>query len=333
MYRIVIAVIKEDTARKDVKDVLRCKNAIEKALLNKNWSVKTLYLEEKDFESSESIKTRIMELKPFCIFNLFEGFENDSQKEAAFVQIIEDMNVFFTGNSSYTLNLCGNKWKTKDVLRRNNIPTPKGIFVKEVKDLDLKSIHLPIFIKPCFEDASLGIDIDSLVTDEENLHKVIEQKLKEFPKGLMAEEFISGKEYNVGFLGDFPYEAIGISTIDYSEYRNTYSFLTYNSKWETDTCEFKTLLPSLEKGLDNDLKKKILELSAKAGEILGCKSYFRVDLREKNGQLYVLDVNPNPDINEDSGFMKQAYFKGYIYEEVIERIVELAGVSLLEKCL
>jgi len=326
--KILIAVAKDVVKRNDVQDTLRCKTSLEDFFLKKGLSVETIYLEESNFEQVEIIKEKILDHNPLCVFNLFEGFGNNSQREAEFVKVLESINIPYTGNSSHTLSLCLNKEMSKKVLLKNNMFVPEGVFVKDIKELRPDVLNFPLFIKPCFEDASVGIDRDSLLTEKENLYKVLEKKLKEFPQGVIVEEFIPGKEYNVGFLGDFPYELLGISVIDYANHKKFLPFLSYKSKWEISSQEFKMLLPSLKEPIDESFQKRIIDIAQKVGEVLGCRNYFRVDLREKGGQLFVLDVNPNPDINRDSGFMRQAYYKGYTYEDLIERILKSAKTSI-----
>ena len=318
---VIVAVIKNEVSREDMKDVLRCKDSVAEALLQRGYKPKTLYLRKDTFKSPSILIEKILKLNPLCVFNLFEGFFDDSQKEADFVFVLEESGIPFTGNSSFTLKTALDKVRTKEILNLNNILTPQGFFVKNIKDLNDKQISFPLFIKPCFEDASVGIDENALIEGNKELYEVINKKLKEFPKGLIIEEFIGGKEYSAGFLGDFPYELLGISVLDYNKHKDFLPFLTYSSKWVQESEEFRVLLPSIEERIEPSLKKKILNLAVKAAKILKCKSHFRVDLREKQKELYVIDINPNPDINEDSGFIKQAYHKGYSYPDIIEKIL------------
>lgn len=321
---IVIAAAKDGGERKDVLDGLRSLSSVRGVWKNRGFPVKELYLSKGNFQNPAGIVRTILGLNPLCVFNLFEGFSNDSQKEIDFVRILEGIGIPFTGNPSSTLERCLNKEKVRNILRRENIPVPSGIFIKRPEDLDRAHLEFPVFIKPCFEDASLGIEDDSLLMDRENLYKTVERRLKIFPRGLVIEEFIPGREYNVGFLGDFPYSLLGISVLDYAAYPDCPPFLSYDSKWREDSPGFEALTPSCKEKIAEDPKREIIAISTDAARALGCKGYFRVDLREKEGRLFVLDVNPNPDINRDSGFMRQAYEKGYSYEEVIEKILNLA---------
>lgn len=328
MKRIVIAVNKTENAKRYADNSYRCLISVKRALWNKGVSVETIYVEGRDFDAPlDKLKTKILKAVPSCVFNLFDGLDNSSLKEVEFAEILEMMDIPFTGSSSRALAMCRDKEMTKRILKGHNIGTPSGIFVKGLKDLCIDELNSPLFIKPCFEDASIGIDENTFLAKKDDVEKVVLQKLKEFPEGLIIEEFISGNEYHVGFLGNFPYEMLGISVNDYSKHPTLLPFLTYNSKWRTDSEEFKKLMPSMNESIPGSLKDEIAEITLKAGAILGCKGYFRVDLREKEGRLFILDVNPNPDISVGSGFMKQSYCAGYTYDDVIAKIFALAVVS------
>jgi len=322
--RILIAVGKEAAPRRDVQDALRCAASVESTLIKKGFAAQTLYVAEEDLRNPEAITAAILEKKPDCVFNLFEGFGCNSQSEAEFAHILEAASLPHTGNTARTLRLCLSKAQTKQILRDNGVSVPGGVFIKQGEAVSYDALPCPLFIKPCYEDASVGIDMDSLVADPKALFGALDKKLKEFPEGIIAEEFMPGIEYNVGVLGFFPFEVLGISVMDYSLHSGIAPFMTYAAKWEDDSPEFKALVPSPEQAIDGALKISLAECAAEAGRALGCRGYFRVDMREKDGMIFVIDVNPNPDINMDSGFIRQAYHKGYTYAEVLEKILQAA---------
>ncbi len=323
-HTILITLAKENTGRKDISDVLRCKKSICKILSQKKTRPKVLFVKRDDFNAAQKLKKTILNKKPSCIFNLFEGFSDEPSKEAEFVKILETLEIPFTGNSSFTLNSCLDKAKAKRILKAKGIKVADGVIVKNIKKIKMPEIKFPVFVKPRFEDASVGINRDSLVFNQGKLLSLLKTRLNEFPAGLLVESFLPGKEYSVAFLGNGPYEVLGISTIDYSRYKKLPHFLTYASKWDKMAGEFKKILPYSNARIGKKLKI-IINKAQKAATALGCRGYFRVDLREKNGYVFVIDVNPNPDINCDSGYIKQACKKGYSYAGIIEKIINLAG--------
>lgn len=321
--RILIAVTQEATPRPDVLDNRRCAQSIFDALVA-DYEPMILEVTKYDFKNIPALKARIKSLKPVCVFNIFEGFSDDSLKEANFTRILTSLKIPFTGNGFDAIRTCLDKDYVRQILIQNNICVPRGILVKSAKDIQKINFDFPVFIKPNREDASIGIDNHSLAKDKAHLERYLREKVKNFNGGMVAEEFIPGCEYNCGFLGNSHFELMNVSVIDYVRHSDFKPFLSYDAKWNKAAPEFKTIVPVIDNHLDEGLKDSIIRLCRKAGHLLGCRGYFRVDLREKNQCLYVLDVNPNPDINVDSGFMRQAYSKGYTFGEVILRMVRLA---------
>jgi len=322
--RVLIAVGLEATGRADVLDVLRCTQSLESVFKGMGVPVEKLYVRTEDFPRLDRVREAISSRLPARVFNLFEGFSSDAGTEISFARMLENLGVPFTGNPSKTLAKCLDKDGAKRLLERNAIPVPRGIFLRDLEGRPWSGLDFPLFIKPCFEDGSVGIERDCLVRKEESLERILRQKLDEFPKGIILEEFIPGREFNVGFLGAPPYEVLGVSMIDYSRYSGRVPFLHYDSKWDPSCAEFHEIMPVLEEGIASCLRKRLVDTARRAGEILGCRGYFRVDLREREGFPYVLDVNPNPDINEDSGFSRQGRNGGYSYPQVVERILAYA---------
>jgi D-alanine-D-alanine ligase len=321
--KVIITVTKEDAARPDVLDNRRCARSIFNALKDR-YDPRIIEITKRDFKNIPALKRKIQTLSPACIFNIFEGFSDDSLKEAEFTKILGCLKIPFTGNGYRTMHTCLDKNKVRQILLKNDVSAPRGFLVKKNQRFNHSSLDFPLFIKPNLEDASVGIDSHSLVEDKNHLQKYLREKLAQFPAGVVVEEFIAGREFACGFLGNYPYEFLNTSVINYEEHSDCKPFLSYSAKWNKRTLEFRKVVPVINNRLDEALKERIIRLCRKTGNIFGCRGYFRVDLREKNGLLYVLDINPNPDINFDSGFMRQAYSKGYNFNEVILKIAKSA---------
>lgn len=325
--RYLIAANGEQSIREDIADVYRCVEAIESVLCARGDAVSILPLQKKDFSSSRKLCAKIEHAQPSCVVNLFEGFSDDASREITFARALERTGVPFTGNTAATLALCLDKYRSKVRLRGKKVPVPAGVLLKRYSEAPLKKIGLPLFIKPDQEDASVGITDDSLISSVSEFRSVVPRKLHEFPAGIMIEEFIPGAEYNVGFIGNGPYELLGISVLDYHHYQQCHPFLTYRAKWDTLADEYTALTPIVNQEIPDALRDMIITCAQKAGQISNCRGYFRVDLRQKGDSVYVLDINPNPDINKDSGFMRQAYAHGYTFEEVISKIIVCAHTA------
>ena len=132
-------------------------------------------------------------------------------------------------------------------------------------------------------------------------------------------------------IGNYPYEIMGISVIDYERYADFSPFLTYAAKWNADSVQYHAIMPEVTEIIPKRVKKQLCDICRRVGGLVRGRGYFRVDIRQRQEELFVLDVNPNPDINRDSGLLRQVYHKGYRYEEFIARLISMALRSYRKK--
>ncbi|MBU1085938.1 MAG: ATP-grasp domain-containing protein [Candidatus Omnitrophica bacterium] len=319
--KVVVAAGIGDYSAEEICLIDKCRFAVIDILEREGYAAVAFDIVENEFiRSPEIVVEKIKKIKPDFVFNLFEGFHGRAGSEADFVRMLESANIKFTGNGSAALRTCLDKYTTKKILEKNGINTPRGTLFRDIADLAETEHVFPMFVKPAFEDASLGICSASFVSDLKSLKKTIKKKLDDFSEGLLVEEFISGREYNVGFFGGENFELVGVSVLDYEQYPDCISYLNYSGKWEEETPEYENFMPRIIDSNDPAYRNDVVEISRRAGQLLGCSRYFRVDLREKDGRLYVLDVNPNPDISPDSGFGRQARANDLAYADVVIKI-------------
>ncbi|MDO9509127.1 MAG: D-alanine--D-alanine ligase [Thermovirgaceae bacterium] len=322
---VAVVAGREDTDREDVLDVLRCRQTVIDALCSRGFSAFPIDITRDDFSRSRGVARKILSASPSCVFNLFEGFSDASWLEIRFADILQSLGIPFTGNRSETLALCLDKDLARRTLGQAGLPVAPGRCVLPDYGPDVaEGLLFPLFVKPRMEDSSVGIDSRSVVDSPEELFRLLDERLASFPDGLIVEEFLEGREFNAGFLGSYPYELMAVSSIDFNFGQGVRPFLGYDSKWEHESSDYKNSVSIAEEGIDPKLRKEIVRISREAGKIMGCRGYFRVDLREHRGRLFVLEVNPNPDINTDSGFAKQSARRGYGYAETAVRLVRIA---------
>jgi len=173
------------------------------------------------------------------------------------------------------------------------------------------------------EDASIGISEYSVVNNPEDLKKQFDFLVTTYKQDVIVEEYIDGRELNVAILGD---TILPISEIDFTSLPEGFpKIVTYDSKWIAESVYFEHTKPKCPADLDKKLKKKVETISREAFLALGCRDYARVDIRvNKSGNPYVIEVNPNPDISEDSGFARAALAKGLSYADLLYTIANFA---------
>jgi D-alanine-D-alanine ligase len=264
--------------------------------------------------------------KPDVIFNFIELFKDNSRLEMNVVGLLELLGIPYTGASPLALANCQNKALTKRVLNSIRIKTPKFKFVKCLEQDYSKGLNFPIIVKPAYEDASVGIENDSIVENQVQLDTRVDYVINFFLQPAIIEEFVEGRELNVAILGDKNPIVLPISEIDFKEMPdNLYNIVSYQAKWDPQHESYHKTIPSCPAKLPKRIEKKAEEIALKAFHAMGCRDYARVDMRlDKNNDLYVLEVNPNPDLTEGAGFMRSAEAAGYTYERMLKKIINLA---------
>ncbi len=323
----VIAVVAgiEETDREDVLDVLRCRQSVIEGLVSRGFRAFPVDIAREDLAVKGRVARKLRENSPDCIFNLFEGFGEASYLEIRFARILESLGIPFTGNPSRTLAICLDKDLARKTLQAAGLPVAPGRCVYPGYDPDIaKGLDYPLFVKPRMEDSSVGIDRRSLVTSEKDLFGLLDERLALYPDGLILEEFLEGREFNAGFMGSFPYDLMAVSSIRFGIGGEGKAFLGYDSKWDPESEEYRNSVSIPEDGIPSGVRMEIIGISREAGRVMGCRGYFRVDLRERKGRLFILEVNPNPDINTDSGFARQSARRGFAFAGMVARLVDTA---------
>jgi len=266
----------------------------------------------------------LKEIRPDVVFNLCESVYGNTCWEMNIPALLDLFQIPYTGSSPLTLGLCQDKGKVKDILQSQGIMTPRyKIFDREVGSV--KGNIFPIIVKPLHEDGSLGISKESVVFDDEALRRQIRYVIEKYHQPALVEEFVEGRELNVGLLEtDGKIEILPISEIDYSEFpEGVPKICGYEAKWVTDSIEYKKSKPICPAPLDWVVKKRVEHIAVKVFKLFGCRDYARVDLRiDREGKIYVLEVNPNPDISLQSGMTRAIKVQGITYEEFIGTLLE-----------
>lgn len=266
--------------------------------------------------------------QPDVIFNLCESVGNESIHEMHVAGLYELLEVPYTGAPAFALGTCLNKARTKEILTYHGIKTPRFAIYKNIGELTEESLALkfPLIVKPSREDASVGIENASIVEDFAALRKRVRYIFNEYDQPALVEEYISGRELNIGIIGNKRPIVFPISEIDFSGLPTDYPrIVTYNAKWMQGTPEYIGTVGVCPANVGTDLEKRMKEMALKCYRLMGLRDYGRVDIRlDKNNTPYVLEVNPNPDLSDDAGFARSARAYGLSFEDTINKIVEYA---------
>ncbi len=267
----------------------------------------------------------------WVVFNLCESLGGDSALEATVPELLQALGYIHTGASGPTIALCLNKARTKDLLARHGLSTPRyAVLSSPDAPCD---VPLPALVKPLAEDASVGITYDSVVRDEAALARQVAYVVERYRQPALVEEFIAGREFNAAIWGDNPPQPLPLSEICYDDFANPLQrLLTYEAKWVEDSYSYHHTNGVCPAKVDGELAERLLATALAAYRLTGCTGYARVDMRERDGVPYILEVNPNPSLASEGGFVRAARAAGYDQAHMAERIIgfALARAALVE---
>ena len=270
----------------------------------------------------------LKEYQPDVVFNLCESVYGNSCWEMNIPALLDLFRIPYTGSSPLTLGLCQDKGKVKDILQSQGILTPRyKIFEQTAGPGPLKGNIFPLIVKPLHEDGSLGISRGSVVFDDESLSKQIQYVIEQYRQPALVEEFIDGRELNVGLIEtNGKAGVLPISEIDYSEFpEGIPQICGYEAKWVAESPEYQKSKPICPAPLEWVMKKSIEHITIKVFKLFGCRDYARVDIRvDRDGKIYILEVNPNPDISPQSGMTRALTTQGTTYKEFVSNLLERA---------
>jgi D-alanine-D-alanine ligase len=195
------------------------------------------------------------------------------------------------------------------VLARGNTP-PTGL-------------RYPVIVKPSGEDASVGIDAGAVCTTRKALRERLAKLGEQFDE-LLVQEYVAGREVNVGFVGR---DVLPLSEISFAKFpAGSWPIVTYAAKWSPGHPEDLGTEPVCPAQLPSDLARRAVQTSRLAWETLtAARGYGRVDLRiTEQGEVFVLEVNPNPDLSSDAGLARMARARGWEYRSLVVKVVDEA---------
>jgi D-alanine-D-alanine ligase len=261
--------------------------------------------------------------KDTFIFNNCDGFNGNNMGAVDVIRLIERMGFKHTGAVADSIEMCIDKPHSKERLKQFGVPTPRyQVFECTAGEFNLE---FPVIVKPSVEDASMGIDLDSVVSNRECLFHKIAHILEKYEEPAMVEEFVCGRELAVAMWGNEVVEILPIAEEDFSWVANPLErLLTFESKWKTDSPYYQNIparVPALLNRKETLAIKKAAEGSFRA---MGLRDFGRVDIRFNNGIPYVIDINELPDLSPDAGFWNSARATGITYPQMVERILTLA---------
>lgn len=251
--------------------------------------------------------------------NLCEDISGNNLREPNIPALLELLGIEYTGSGPLALGLTCYKDRAKHLLKGAGLRTP-SFFVTD-QEMEKVPAQFPLIVKPQHEDASVGINHDSVVRDLESLNKKIAFTRETYKQPSIVEQYIDGREFNVGVMGN-PGEVLPIAEIDFDGLPEGHARIcSYEAKWHVGSIFDVGTKPYFPE-LSSKLKLAITNAALKSYELFQCRDYARVDMRvDSRGIPYILEVNCNPDVSPDAGFFRAFSLNGRTYADFVAMLI------------
>ncbi len=275
---------------------------------------------------SRDLVSTLARIAPRFVFNLCEEINHRSELEMCVAGLLDLMAIPYTGSGPLSLGLALNKFRVKKFLRSFSIPTARGYLQTPEDQASACDIGFPVIVKPVREDGSLGIGPSSVCGDAESLRAQVLMIHEVYRQPALVEEYLDGREFNVSIMGDGSPEILAVSEIDFSGMPpDLPRIVCYQAKWDEGSVVYQGTVPVCPARISGRLENRVRDLALRSFQAVGCRDYARIDMRtDAQGNVRVLEVNPNPDIGPKAGFARAARAAGYTYTDMVLRISEFA---------
>lgn len=222
--------------------------------------------------------------------------------------VLQSLDLPYTGSDLTGAVLSMNKMLSKQVWLHEGLPTANFEQVTNESQSSevITKLGLPLIIKPVNEGSSIGM---TKVNSTNELAKAI-QTATEFDAEVIAESWITGKEYTVAILDEIALPVI--------ELRTPHEFYDFEAKYQSNTTEY--LCPC---DLSEYEAEECQQFAIRAFNALRMSGWGRIDfMRDEKGQFYLLEANSIPGMTDHSLVPMAAKQAGIDFATLVLKILE-----------
>jgi D-alanine-D-alanine ligase len=264
------------------------------------------------------------EFKPHIAFNLLEAFHEVGTFDQNVVSYLELLRLPYTGCNPRGMFLARDKALSKKLLHYHRIPVPEFTVVPRGRKPRLpKRLTFPLIVKSLTQEASIGISQASVVDDETKLRERVEFIHASIRTDAIVERFVEGRELYCALLGNHRIQVFPVWEMTFAKMPDSqHRIATERVKWSRKYQDKMGVSTSAARALSADTVARIQHISRRTFKVLEQSGYARVDLRlAPDGRVFVLEVNPNPQIAEAEDFAESAEAAGFSYAALLQRIL------------
>ena len=261
--------------------------------------------------SAESC-TALRHNEQFLVFNMAYGIQGECRL-AHVPAILEMLGLPYTGSSPIGHALALDKVVTKQLMRVNGLPTPDYFVVESLQER-MPAVTFPVLVKPKMESISLGLRV---IHRPNELRDAVVHVLEEFHQPALVEQFIPGREFTVGIVGNKNPEVFPVLEIELEG--DPFAVHSFDDKMSVPRQKHcPAQIPAAQ-------AQTMQDLSLRAFNTVQMRDAARVDMRtDADRKIFLLEVNSMASLNPQASFVQAARACGYDYTHLINRIVDVA---------
>jgi len=275
------------------------------------------------------VRKGLKDHKPHVVFNLLEEFRGESLYVPYLLGYLELVHQPYTGCNPGGMLLSHSKALSKKILRHHRVRVPDfHVFPRGRKVHRPAHLDFPLFVKSATEHGSVGISQQSIVHDDQQLIDRVEFVFDQPGTDAIAEQYIDGREFYVGVMGNRRLQTLPVWELRFTKRTSDAPVIaTEKAKWDYDYQKQVGIKTQAPKNLPNGMAEEMSRICKRAYRALGQTGYARLDLRvSSNDKIYVLESNPNPQLQYGEDFAESAHSGGLEYNDLLQRILRL-GMS------
>jgi D-alanine--D-alanine ligase len=290
-------------------------------------------------QGDHTLPEALINLRPHICFNIAEGIRGDG-REAQAPALCELLGIPYTGSQVVTNAIALHKTHTKRIWQQLGLQTAPYYEFNSLDEVAHVDLRFPLIVKPANEGASMGVDARAVVDTHTELLARVDWVLNAFRQPALVEEFLPGREFTVGFIGNpgNPSHRAHPDLYDSDGY-HWFPVLEIDTLTSASPTVYGHQVKAIELGsegapqylcpadIPGSLRARLIDLTRQAAQALKVRDIARVDFRMgADGEPYLLEINILPGLNPNlSNLCIMAATEGMAYPTLITEILYLAA--------